>query len=148
MGARTAVSPLERFYRRVEIAPNGCHLWTGTTSGSGARYGYFRPGTRASDPKIPAHRWIYEQLVGPIPDGLELDHVKDRGCISKLCVNPEHLEPVSHAENRRRSRLEVCRSGRHDLTVPANVRFDRQGNRRGCLPCKREKERGVRHHRM
>lgn len=148
MGCAVAADPLERFNRHVDVQPNGCHLWTGATAGSGARYGYFRAGTRATDPKVPAHRWIYERLVGPIPPGMELDHVKDRGCTSKLCVNPAHLEPVTHAENRRRGRLAVCRSGRHDLTDPVNVQWDNQGRRRGCLPCRRERQKGVRHHRV
>lgn len=45
-----------------------------------------------------AHRVIYELLVGPIPDGLELDHL----CRVPACVNPDHLEPVSRSENIRR----------------------------------------------
>lgn len=125
---------------------DGCWLWTGVTGGSNARYGYFNVGTKQSDPKVPAHRFSYEHFVGPIPEGLELDHVKDRGCVSKLCVNPDHLEPVTHAENRKRGRLKVCRSGEHDLTDPANVRWDSDGNRRGCLAChtKRTQERAAR----
>ncbi len=42
-----------------------------------------------------AHRYIYEMLIGPVPNGLELDHL----CGNKLCVRPDHLEPVTHAEN-------------------------------------------------
>lgn len=117
------------------VKTDGCWLWTGKTAGSTARYGYFQPGTKSTDPHVPAHRFAYEQFVGPIPEGLELDHVKARGCSSKLCVNPEHLEPVTHAENRRRGRLDTCRSGRHDLTDPANVRWDNRGFRRGCKVC-------------
>lgn len=46
-----------------------------------------------------AHRVAYELLVGPIPDGLQIDHL----CKVRNCVNPEHLEPVTQAENLRRS---------------------------------------------
>ncbi|WP_033356238.1 HNH endonuclease signature motif containing protein, partial [Kitasatospora aureofaciens] len=46
-----------------------------------------------------AHRYAYTQLVGPIPDGLVIDHL----CRNPSCVNPAHLEPVTHAENMRRS---------------------------------------------
>lgn len=48
-----------------------------------------------------AHRVVYEALVGPIPDGLQLDHV----CRNRACVNPAHLEPVTALENTRRSAL-------------------------------------------
>lgn len=116
-----------------------CWLWTGQTAGSTARYGVFRIGTKSTDKRHYAHRVAYELYVGKIPRGLELDHVTSRGCTSKLCVNPAHLEPVTHAENRLRSRLEVCRSGKHDLTITENQTFDKYGNRRGCAQCKREK---------
>ena len=46
-----------------------------------------------------AHRCVYELLIGPIPAKLELDH----SCSIRYCVNPKHLEPVTHAENVRRS---------------------------------------------
>lgn len=49
-----------------------------------------------------AHRVAWEELVGPIPEGYVLDHVKER-CTSKKCVNPAHLEPVTLAENSRRA---------------------------------------------
>lgn len=45
-----------------------------------------------------AHRRVYEWLRGPVPEGLELDHL----CRNKLCVRPDHLEPVTRAENMRR----------------------------------------------
>jgi hypothetical protein len=50
-----------------------------------------------------AHRVSYEFYQGPIPEGHEIDHVWQRGCRSRQCINPEHLEAVTHQENVRRS---------------------------------------------
>lgn len=128
--AAPPVPARERFDRHW--TPQGeCRIWTGMTGGSKSTYGYFRATTRQSDPKPLAHRWIYEQDVGPIPEGMELDHL----CRNSLCVNPDHLEPVTHTENQQRARLAVCRSGLHDLSDPDNVRWDAQGRRRGCKAC-------------
>lgn len=52
----------------------------------------------ASGSRVAAHRWSYERFVGPIPDGLQIDHL----CFVRNCVNPSHLEPVTAAENTRR----------------------------------------------
>lgn len=105
--------PLEtRFWEKVQKT-DSCWLWTGSLVTSG--YGQINISHR----NVPAHRWSYEQLVGPIPDGLELDHL----CMIKNCVNPTHLEPVPHQENTKRSkaahRKEVCKRG-HSLS-PDNV---------------------------
>ncbi len=47
------------------------------------------------------HRWLYERWVGPIPEGLEIDHL----CRNRACANPAHLEAVTHRENMRRGKL-------------------------------------------
>jgi len=81
-----------RFWNKVCALPDGCWRWTGCESGkAGNRRGIFRwKGTN-----VFAHRLAYLHLVGDIPTGLELDHL----CRNTLCVNPNHLEPVSHREN-------------------------------------------------
>jgi hypothetical protein len=71
---------------------SGCWIWRGLLGPAG--HGTYK--------NKPAHRIIYTLLVGPIPDGLVLDHVRARGCISNACVWPAHLEPVTVAENSRR----------------------------------------------
>lgn len=55
-------------------------------------YGQF---TNYDGKQCQAHVWLYEQLRGPVPDGMELDHT----CRNRRCVNPDHLEPVTHLQN-------------------------------------------------
>ena len=91
---------VETFWTRVQpfLALDACWLWTGSRDGKG--YGYYswqEPGKGARIAS--AHRTAYELLVGPIPEGLELDHL----CRNTLCVNPDHLEPVTHQVNMTRA---------------------------------------------
>lgn len=80
--------------QRVDYdGPGGCWLWLGGTNENG--YGRLS----ADGQMHAAHRWFYERAVGPIPYGLQLDHL----CNRAGCVNPAHLEPVSAAENVQRS---------------------------------------------
>jgi hypothetical protein len=114
----------------------GCWIWTGSAAGSNAKYGH----TQFKQPdgsykKKYVHILAYELYVGPVPPGLEIDHL----CRNILCANPEHLEAVTHKENRRRARLDVCRRGIHDLTDPSAARWDELGQRRGCAQCQRDR---------
>jgi hypothetical protein len=110
-----------KFWRRLR--PTGfCWEWTGATTRSG--YGTYMFDGYA----FRAHRLVYELLVGPIPDGLTLDHL----CRNKRCVNPDHLEPVTRGENSRRNllgkRSELCKNGhRKGIT--------RKGGYRVCRTC-------------
>lgn len=94
-GGRPAPA-FERFARLSGVqGPGGCIPWVGAQTSRG--YGCFCVGGKSKNQL--AHRWIYQALVGPIPDGLTIDHL----CRNKLCVNPEHLEPVPLRENVRRA---------------------------------------------
>lgn len=83
-----------RFWAKTRLMVDGCWLWEGATT----KCGY---GTTTVDYRtVYAHRWAYEALVGPIPEGMQLDHL----CRVRNCVRPDHLEPVTLAENVRRGR--------------------------------------------
>ncbi len=83
---------LDKVHKPAEWTEEACWEWVGAKTGDG--YGYMLISWRPRKPVL-AHRYGYEYLVGPIPDGLVIDHL----CRNKLCVNPNHLEPVTIAEN-------------------------------------------------
>jgi hypothetical protein len=114
----------ERLFAKVRTV-GSCWQWTASQDGRG--YGQIRVGSRV----LAAHRVAYELLVGPIPDGLTIDHL----CRNRLCLRPSHLEPVSMAENQRREAAAIthCKSG-HEFT-PENTAPDGNGRRR-CRTCK------------
>lgn len=94
---------LDRFEAKVSPEPNsGCHIWTAQLLGG---YGQFWFNGRM----MPAHRYAYEATVGPIPEGLQIDHL----CRVRCCVNPAHLEPVTQLENIRRGTVGAVNRARH-----------------------------------
>lgn len=120
-----------------------CWLWTGYTTPDG--YGVMageREGDRNRTSGV--HRVSYELLVGPIPAGLEIDHL----CQVRNCVNPDHLEPVTRDENARRAgvRQTHCISG-HEFTEQ-NTRIRASDGARICRTCesgdRAEHRKGVR----
>jgi hypothetical protein len=128
-----SVSDINRFLAKVDKADE-CWLWTARKNYKG--YGMFRLGSR-----VPyAHRVAYEHYVGPIPEGLQLDHI----CRVRHCVNPDHLEPVTNAENALRGEGPTaknvtkthCPKG-HEYTGD-NLYVDPRGGR-NCRACRREK---------
>jgi hypothetical protein len=81
----------------------GCLRWQGPNGSPEDRTGYgYISGTKGH-PTRRAHNIAWERVHGPVPPGLILDHVWDRGCRWKDCVNVEHLEPVTFSENSRRA---------------------------------------------
>jgi hypothetical protein len=126
----------QRFWAKVDKTGD-CWIWMGSLTDAG--YGTF---TVSRSKRGLAHRFAYELLVGPIPSGLELDHL----CRRPACVSPAHLEPVTHRENLLRGRTIVawnavkteCIRG-HPFDA-ANTYIEPKGKRR-CRTCHREDER-------
>lgn len=131
------IDPVARFWAKVDKrGATECWPWVGTVLQNG--YGQFTTeGERRG-----VHRYSYEINVGPIPDGMTIDHVKDRGCVRTDCVNPAHLEVVTLMENVWRSdawsavnrRKTHCLRGHEFDTVrpqPNGVVW------RGCSTCER-----------
>jgi hypothetical protein len=125
---------LERVRCRIAVQDNGCWLWLGPKGQDG--YGRVGSGGRNGSPLL-VHRVTYEAVCGPVPDGLELDHL----CRVRACCNPAHLEAVTRLENVRRglrgpgSKLSHCRRG-HPLEGD-NV----AGPDRHCRTCARARQR-------
>jgi len=93
----------DRFMQHVSPEPNsGCWLWTGVIGPKGYGHGFIGKGRTRS-----AHRAAYELFVGPIPDGVEIDHK----CRVRSCVNPKHFDLVPHRVNVQRG-IAVGEAGR------------------------------------
>lgn len=127
--------PLTRLMQKVDVQESGCWLWTGSTGGNG-RYGMM-----SVDSYRMAHVVAYVLFVGPVPEGKELDHL----CRVTLCVNPDHLEPVTHFENviprsvspaAHNSRKTHCKRGH-----PFHIAYAPHG-RRPCRVCQQLRDEG------
>ena len=127
-----------RFWAKVDKT-EGCWLWTAYVNRDGYGRVSFNQTMRL------AHRVAYELLVGPIPSGLELDHL----CRVPACVNPAHLEPVTHQENIRRGTAgQRCKERAAAVThCPQGHPYDeentfiRRDGRRRCKACSAAKSR-------
>ena len=97
----------QRFWSKVDkTAPNGCWQWCAAIAWNG--YGAFAKRSTKPIVSMVAHRMAWELTNGPVPDGLVLDHL----CRNRGCVNPDHLEVVTQAENIRRGLLGVLKPQR------------------------------------
>lgn len=155
--AWVAIPPAIRFWPEVDKhgpVPAGrpdlgpCWIWGGRRNGSGSGYGVFWNGERL----VPAHRWAYEDAHGPIPEGLEPDHL----CRIRLCVKvvadeygPAHLEAVTHQVNLLRGDTVPARHAAKTHCPQghpyAGDNLEREANgARRCRTCHRDRMRRVR----
>lgn len=133
-GWSTKTRPVEeRFWEKVD-ATGDCWEWTGAKTPTG--YGTFFP-TRSTPMR--AYRFVWELLIGPIPEGMQIDHM----CLNTRCVNPLHLRLATPRDNALRghsrpalnARKTHCNEG-HPLSGD-NLRIYRNG--RVCVACERRR---------
>ena len=138
------IPAIDRFWEKVnrhgpipELRPElgRCWIWEAARGGYKAWYGVFFNGHWM----VYAHMWVWEHEVGPIPEGLTIDHL----CRNTACVNPAHLEPVPGSENTRRATRLIthCRYG-HPYDEK-NTYITPQG-RRACRICRNRRAEAAR----
>lgn len=133
-----ADQPWDRVRARCEWVGD-CFVWQGGKTKRG--YGLLAVERGNGGRKAYVHRIAYEHTHGPIPEGLTIDHVKARGCVSRACCNAAHLEAVTNRENSLRgdsgpaqnARKTHCPKG-HLLVEPNLVL--RHGGLRGRRECR------------
>ena len=129
---------MSRALAKYEVTSTGCWVYTGYCD----RYGYGWVRGAESGTRL-AHRASYELHVGPIPEGMTVDHL----CFNPPCINPEHLRLLSRSENASRQRKALslhCKNGHAFSTentylAPSATSID--GRKRQCRTCNRESQR-------
>ncbi len=118
-----------RLAAKYEVSADGCWLWTSTLN----VHGYGQLSRLMPDGKWRmkrAHRISYEIHIGPIPDGLQLDHL----CRVRNCINPSHLEPVTNRENSLRG-AGFCAENAAKTHCPAGHEYNEENTRHRVSRC-------------
>jgi len=129
------IDPIRRFGEKATFQENGCWKWTAYINPDG--YGIFCP---EHGRLVFAHQFAYKSFRAPIPDGLELDHL----CRNRSCVNPWHLELTTHLVNVQRGKAGLQQRTRTHCSKghpfdSNNTYFYNDGQKRGCLICRRQR---------
>ena len=138
MGIKPMLNDVKTFYRfwkKVAILPNDCWEWTAVRNPLG--YGQFRVGPTMQQ----AHRYAYQFFVEPLPRFKHGTDELNHTCRHRWCVNPEHLEQVTHRTNvligvgptAVNAKKTHCVHG-HEFT-PDNTMIKRAGGGRNCRAC-------------
>lgn len=116
----------------VRNEETGCLIWVRSKNSRG--YGLIGVNGRVEL----VHRMAHEVWIGPIPAGYQVDHVLANGCLSRLCIEPNHLEAVTQLENMRRTpQAQKTHCLRDHPLSGSNVHYNRNGHR-SCITCRDE----------
>jgi hypothetical protein len=152
--------PVQQFWAKVAVGgPDDCWLFHGSSIKK-TGYGNFAYGRRSLGERrtVNAHVYAYRLSIGPIPTGLQIDHLchtRDKtcnggnGCLHRRCCNPAHMEPVTPLVNTRRGRQAsktVCQYG-HPL-FGENVYWQASNGRRSCRTCRYLRSHGIQPERL
>ena len=132
MSMKTIDDLPERIRKKIKVCENGCWEWIGARTSDG--YGHIQWQGR----KVTAHRFVRHFLVGDVSifsKGRSIDSI-DHLCEVRYCVNPDHLEPVTHRENIRRAHEWITHCPQGHPYSGENLRIASNGTRR-CVECQR-----------